>query len=117
MRGFVALCIVAFCAGLGAVVATRLSDEAVTVLAAVVVGVLAGLPTAILALVAMRVARRSGAEERPPAPAPHYPPVIVVGGAPPLPPAQPNGAEGAWRELEPPRRAFRVLGEDDSERG
>jgi len=143
VRGFIALCIIAFCAGLGVVVGNRMSSEAMAVVVGVVCGVLAGIPTAVLMLVAMRARDRRGGErgrrdgtplryvpdyERPPA---QYPPVIVVGGVPQpfdgpfdglrtslgtpqVPPARDAGAvEGAWREMEEPRRAFRVIGEDD----
>ncbi len=119
MRGFIALCIVAFCAGLGVVVGNRMSSEAMAVVVGVVCGVLAGIPTSVLLLIVVRAQQRGtakgrGGDERPVQP-PMYPPVIVVGGAPqPLPPAQqsPDTMDGAWRALEAPRREFRVIGEE-----
>jgi hypothetical protein len=138
MRGFIALCIVAVFAGLGVVVGQGLSAEAVAVVVGVVCGVLAGIPTAVLMLVAMRAQQRSvlssskgrGDEQPAPlrqaprwtregpqdvAPPAHYPPVIVVGGTQPVPPAQQNTStvDGSWRALEPPRREFRIIGEDE----
>ena len=91
-----------------------LSAEAMAVVVGVVCGVLAGIPTAVLLLVAMRSRDRRGAQAQPALPPAQYPPVIVVGGVPQqLPPARDAGAvEGAWRELEAPRRAFRVIGEE-----
>ena len=111
-------------AGLGAVVGSRLSTDAVAVVAGVVCGVLAGIPTAVLMLMIMRAQQRDvlssskgRGDERPAQPA-QYPPVIVVGGAQPVPPAQlppareAGAVDGAWRELEKQRRGFRVIGEE-----
>ncbi len=118
MRGFLALCIIAFCAGLGVVVGNRMSTEAMAVVVGVVCGVLAGIPTAVLMLVAMRARDRKGSQTQPAQPSPHhYPPVIVVGpgGSQPLsPPCQTsNTLDSDWRLLGAPRREFRIIGEDD----
>jgi len=92
-----------------------MSSEAMAVVVGVVCGVLAGIPTSILLLIVFRAQQRRGVNERPAQPPAPYPPVIVVGGVPQqVPPAREAGAvDGAWRELEESRRAFRVIGEDD----
>jgi len=110
-------------AGLGVIVGNRMSSEAMAVVVGVVCGVLAGIPTAVLMLVIMRAQQRGvlssskgrGIDERPAQPPASYPPVIVVGGAQPVPSAQQNTStvDGSWRALEPPRREFRIIGEDE----
>jgi len=118
MRGFIALCIIAFCAGLGVMVGNRMSSEAMAVVVGVVCGVLAGIPTSVLMLVAMRARDRRAAQAQPAQPQPHhYPPVIVVSpGGPqqlPSPYQAPDTVDGDWRSLSAPRREFRIIGEDD----
>ena len=131
MRGFIALCILAFCAALGLVVGNRMSSEAMAVVVGVVCGVLAGIPTAVLLLVLLRAQQRSAANGRSMQPAQNpdfgssqlrhswstsYPPIIVVGGAPSQPSLpvhpDPNTVDGMGWALETPRREFRVIGED-----
>jgi len=116
MRGFIALCIIAFCAGLGVMVGQRMSSEAMAVVIGVVCGVLAGIPTSVLLLVAIRARDRREAHSQPAQQQPQsYPPVIVVspGGQQLPPPAQdPNTVDSTWRALDIPRREFRIIGED-----
>jgi hypothetical protein len=118
MRGFVALCIIAFFAGLGIMVGNRMSSEAVAVVVGVVCGVLAGIPTSVLMLVVMRARDRRAAQAQPAQPQPHhYPPVIVVSpGGPqqlPSPYQSSDTVDGDWRALGAPRREFRIIGEDE----
>jgi hypothetical protein len=119
MRGLIALCIIAFFAGLGVMVGNRMSSEAMAVVVGVVCGVLAGIPTSVLMLVAMRARDRRAAQAQPAQPQPHhYPPVIVVSpGGPqqlPSPPGyQPfDTVDGDWRALGAPHREFRIIGEE-----
>lgn len=116
MKSVMALCIVAFCAGLGVIVGQRMSSEAMAVVVGVVCGVLASIPTSVLLLVAMRARDRRSAQSQPAQQQPQtYPPVIVVspGGQQLPPPAQdPNTVDSTWRALDTPRREFRVIGED-----
>lgn len=114
MRGLIALCIIAFFAGLGVMIGNRMSSEAMAVVVGVVCGVLAGIPTSVLMLVVMRVRDRRAAQAQPPT---HpYPPVIVVsaGGPQQLPsPYQTSDTlDGDWRALGAPRREFRIIGEE-----
>ena len=115
MRGFIALCMIAFFAGLGVMIGNRMSSEAMAVVVGVVCGVLAGIPTSVLMLVAMRARDRRSAQAQPQPH--HYPPVIVVnpGGLQQLPsPYQSfDAVDGDWRALGSPRREFRIVGEDD----
>jgi len=118
MRGFIALCIIAFFAGLGVMVGNRMSSEAMAVVVGVVCGVLAGIPTSVLMLVAMRARDRRAAQSQPAQPQPHhYPPVIVVSpGGPqqlPSPYQSPGTVDGDWQSLDAPRREFRIIGEAD----
>jgi len=116
MRGFIALCIIAFCAGLGLVVGNRMSSEAMAVVVGVVCGVLAGIPTAVLLLILLRAQQRSAANGRSIQQPSQYPPIIVVGGAQPQPSLpthpDPGAVDGAWRALDAPRREFRIIGEE-----
>lgn len=113
MRGFIALCIVAFCAGLGIIVGSRLSSEAVAVVVGVIAGVLAGIPTPLLLMIAGRQANRAPGPPQEVRQPPHYPPVIVVSGAAQLPPSRPSGdvADGQWWPAEE-KPEFHVLGEE-----
>ncbi len=140
MRGFIALCILAFCTALGLVVGNRMSSEAMAVVVGVVCGVLAGIPTAVLLLILLRTQQRSAANGRTMQPVRNpdfgssqlqhswstsqlrhswsasYPPIIVVGGTPSQPSLpvhpDPNTVDGMGWALEAPRREFRVIGEE-----
>jgi hypothetical protein len=102
---------IAFAVTLGFIVGTRLSDEALAVLAGAVCGVGAAIPTSLLVVM---VSRRR--DERVPPPAQPtvqhgmYPPVVVV--------APPGGQAGTrdWGMSSPPltmptQRQFTVVGE------
>ncbi len=73
MRGFIALCIIVFCAGLGVMVGQRMSSEAMAVVVGVVCGVLAGLPTSVLLLIVWRAQQRRIVDERQAPPSAQYP--------------------------------------------
>jgi hypothetical protein len=115
MRGFIALCIIAFCIGLGVIVGNRMSSEALAVVVGVTCGVLAGIPTAVLLLILMRAQQRGIGDQRAQQ-APQYPPIIVVGGtqSQPLLPThrEPSAIDGTWQPLGSPQREFRVIGEE-----
>lgn len=116
MRGFIALCILAFCVGLGLVVGNRMNSEALAVVVGVVCGVLAGIPTAVLLLILLRAQQRSAANGRSVQQPASYPPIIVVGGTQPQPSLpthqDPSAVDGPGWALEPPRREFYVIGEE-----
>lgn len=123
MRGLISLCIVAFCAGLGVMVGNRMSSEAMAVVVGVVCGVLASIPMSVIMLAVFRTQQRGvlssskgrSVDERPPASSSaQYPPVVVVnpGGHQQLPRQDAGTVDGSWRALEPPRREFRVIGEE-----
>lgn len=125
MRGLIALCVIAFCAGLGVIVGHRMSSEAMAVVVGVVCGVLAGIPTAVLILILMRTQRRQGPGAGLAQPqAQHYPPVIVVNPGGQQHPSDgiraslstayspADAVDGDWQSLGAPARQFRVIGED-----
>ncbi len=130
MRALFRLCLIAFCAGLGAVVALKLGTEAMAVVVGALMGVLSSLPVALLVLYATR--RRpigSGDEGDAPGPrlpqivtpaVPHQPPVpqIVVVPAPSLPGYRPMPSYWEMPAGPPPApREFHVVGDDESTPG
>lgn len=108
LRILAALAVVAFGVTLAVVVANRLSDEALAVLAGAVCGVGAAIPTSLL-IVAVTRRRDEPREQRSEAYRRPYPPVVVV--TPPT--GQYWSGERdtflpSWRE--PLRREFTVVG-------
>ncbi len=100
---------------LAVVVARQMSTEAMAVVIGIVCGVLSGIPTSVLVLVAMNrrdskaeVVRRQAAQSA-------YPPVVVVqGGAPQAFPPMLQG--GYWPSPMPSpsaERHFHVVGGDE----
>jgi hypothetical protein len=102
---FAAIVAVGFAIAAGAVVAQRLSDEAMAVLAGTVCGVAASIPTSLLIVMVTR--RR---EERSAAVPGVYPPVVVV-QPPPQPPATPGQQLQYLSPYAPPaQREFSIVG-------
>ena len=104
---FAGLVAISFAVTLAVVVGSRLSDEALAVLAGAVCGVGAAIPTSLLIVSVVR--RREEPRAQPYAPQGMYPPVIVV--------APPGGQQrpGDWTALPPSLRApmqrhFTVVG-------
>ena len=109
--------LVVFVAVLAVVVGKKMSAEAMAVVIGVACGVAAGIPTSVLLWVVLtrreqrreEIGRRAGA----------YPPVVVIQGGSPLPPASlpqgmPNGGYWAGPMPAPPvERQFHVVGGDD----
>ncbi len=118
LKAFGAVLVAAFVVTLALVVGNRLSEEALGVLAGVVCGVGAAIPTSLIILfVSRRHGDASGAErlrvghrDSDYAPRQPYPPVVVVS---PGSTHQPSRA--AWNALpsslsEPRERTFRIVG-------
>ncbi len=105
---FAGLVAMAFAVTLAVIVGSRLSDEALAVLAGAVCGVGAAIPTSLLIVAVSR--RQDERRVQPPAPqAGPYPPVVVV--APPGGQQRPND----WNMLPPSlaapaQRHFTVVG-------
>jgi len=114
MRRLLGLTVLAFAAGLGAVVGYRMSSEAMAVVVGVVCGVLASIPMSLLILVVSRRMDRQHYEERY-EPRPEYPPVVVVnpGGVQQLPPL--SSLPSSYPAHLPATREFKVIGEDTPE--
>lgn len=127
LRVYIGLIVVSFGGTLAAIVANRLGDEALAVLAGAVCGVGAAIPTSLLILVLVMGRRTTEREKSRPMSASPYPPVVVV-----APPAGSQTLPGRWRTetLEsypfppadapadhPGRRRFTVVGgeADDEE--
>jgi len=107
-----------FAVALAVVVGKKMSAEAMAVVIGVVCGVAAAVPTSVLLLVVLNrnERHRQYEEERRPAQAGRYPPVVVIqGGAPQaLPPGQPAG--GYWPAAYPGpsgQRQFEVVGGEE----
>lgn len=81
LRVYVGLMMVSFGGALAAIVAGRLGDEALAVLAGAVCGVGAAIPTSLLILALVMGRRKTDREQSQPMSATPYPPVVVV--APP----------------------------------
>ena len=110
MKIFAGLVTMAFAVTLAVIVGSRLSDEALAVLAGAVCGVGAAIPTSLLIVAVSR--RRDERRAQPPAQQQAtYPPVVVV--------APPGGQRrpGDWNALlpslaAPVQRHFNVVGEE-----
>lgn len=120
------LCLIAFSAGLGVMVALRLGSEAMAVVVGVLMGVLSSLPVALIVLYATRRRPTQPAEEashpwRQPAPPlasppPQLPqmPQIVVLSAPNTPAYRNMPAYWDASAMPAPApREFRVVGEEE----
>lgn len=120
------LCLVAFCAGLGAVVALKLGTEAMAVVVGVLMGVFSSLPVALLVLYATRRKPVDASDEGdasvsrlpqvlpPPLPQPPSMPQIVVVPAPSLPGYRPMPAHWETPTVPSPApREFHVVGDDE----
>jgi hypothetical protein len=117
-RGFkplVTLLVAAFVVTLGVVIGTRLSRDAIAVLAGVVAGVAAGVPTALLLLAVTRRREEEWVEGYDDAPRGTPPVIVVTPGTPP----QPQVPYYAPYALQPGTtrypRQFRVMGDDEEE--
>jgi len=116
MRGFVYLSVLGFAAGLGAVVGTRLTSDAMAVVIGVVCGVLASIPTSVFLLIlTRRFTERASSPATGIPPTPMYPPVVVI---------QPDGRVSGrssqtdpWTmpalETQPREPSFTVVGEEE----
>jgi hypothetical protein len=107
LKVFAGLMVTAFAVTLALVIGTRLSDEALAVLAGAVCGVGAAIPTSLLVVF---VSRRREERVRPPVQHGVYPPVVVV--------APPGGQQrhDDWSALSPSlnrpmQRQFTVVGD------
>ncbi len=105
-------------AAFSAVLAWRLSTDALALVAGVLLGLLALIPTVGLAALLLRGRLGGGAADAPAAPA-YQPPVIIVSGGyqpMPAPPAMPLANQNV---LPPPpaaqQRQFRVMGYEPAE--
>ena len=107
LKTLIALVVIAFAVTLAVVVGSRLSDEALSVLAGAACGVGAAIPTSLLIVAVSR--RRAEPQPQPPVPQGSYPPVVVVtalGG---------HQQTGGWNALPPSltapmSRQFTVVG-------
>jgi hypothetical protein len=107
LKVFAGLVALAFAVTLAVIVGSRLSDEALAVLAGAVCGVGAAIPTSLLIVAVSR--RRDERRVQPSAPQGPYPPVVVV-----APPGVQQRANG-WNALPPSsnapiQRHFTVVG-------
>jgi hypothetical protein len=106
LKVFAALMMLAFAVTLALVIASRLSDEALAVLAGSVCGVGAAIPTSLLIVAVTH--RRDGERVRPAPQQGSYPPVVVV--------APPGGQQRSSNWTFPPslaapvQRQFTVVG-------
>lgn len=107
LKIFAGLVVMAFAVTLAVIVGSRLSDEALAVLAGAVCGVGAAIPTSLLIVAISR--RRDDRQVQPSMSPGPYPPVVVV--APPGGQQRPYGWEGLPPSLAAPmQRHFTVVG-------
>ena len=112
---------IAFAVTFAVMVTKRMSSEAMAVVIGVVCGVVAAVPTTVLLMLALtrddRLGRDAGhARQQGRAGAGVYPPVVVIQGSGPQPPALPPGMAGYWPGATMgavDRRDFRVVGGDE----
>ena len=115
LRILAGLAITGFAATLAAVIASRLSDDALAVLAGAVCGVGAAIPTSLLLILLSRW--RDEPRARPPVTGPQgqYPPVVVI--TPPAGQQVPDAWDRPPPSMSESRRRFTVVGgaPDDTE--
>jgi hypothetical protein len=118
MKQIIAIVGLVFAVTLAVIVGRQMSTEAMAVVIGVVCGVAAGIPTAILLLVAVTRRDRQRAEEaeyRAAQSQRAYPPVVVIqGGAPQALPQGPQAGYWPAPPQGPPlQRQWHVVGGDD----
>ncbi len=106
MRAGIGLVGLAATVGLAIYLGQRISSEALAVLVGVVCGIVAGVPAAVLLLLASGRRERVEVDQLPMAPG-AYPPVVVVQGG-----GQPSSHWPAPLYAALPERDFGVTGED-----
>jgi hypothetical protein len=115
LKAFLIVAVLLFTMTLAVIVGTRLSDEALAVLAGAVVGVAAAIPTSLLIVTVVR--RRDEGRGRtmamPQQQQAQAPPVIVVT------PQNGQPGMGSWRDMPPSltmpqQRRFTVVGADST---
>lgn len=115
LKPLVVLLVAAFVVTLGVVIGTRLSRDAIAVLAGVIAGVAAGIPTALLLVAVTRRRDEEWVESYEEAPRSAPPVIVVTPGTPP----QPQVPYYAPYPLQAgtPRysRQFRVMGDDEED--
>lgn len=106
LRTFAALLAIAFTVTMAAIIAQRLSEQAMSVLAGAACGVAASIPTSLLIVWITRRKQEQPALQQPGA----YPPVIVVQTPPQA--GLPYSQQPAYMPpyLAPPQREFTVVG-------
>jgi hypothetical protein len=119
LKIFVGVVGLAFVVTLALIVGSRLSDEALGVLAGAVCGVGAAIPTSLIIVAVTRRRDASGTswgKDAPTSQQASYPPVVVIspqGGQ-----QQPSGWDGYPPSLSAPtQRTFTVVGEPSADRG
>ena len=115
LRPLVTLLVAAFVVTLAVVVASRLSRDAIAVLAGVIAGVGAGIPTALLLVAVTRRREEEWVEPYDEAPRGTPPVIVVTPGTPPQPQIPYYGSYSVPAGVPRYRRQFRVMGDDDED--
>lgn len=113
---------VTFAVTLAVVITNRLSDEALALIAGIVLGALAGIPTSLMAILAFQRSRRDPAGTQPnglphgaAAPGPQ-PPIFIVTGSGAQPVLPPHYAPDPASTLAlRGERTFTIIGEEATE--
>ena len=117
MKTVIKLAVIGFCTALGAVVANRMSAEAMAVVIGVVCGVLASIPMAVLIMLLTNRSQQRQVENLAAAMQAQQgqPPVIIVGSAYPQlgPGSQPW--PGSRPALGATEADFKILGDDETQ--
>jgi len=110
MKKVAALAIIAFAVTAGAIIANRMSTEAMAVVIGVVCGVLASVPASLLILAVS--GRRNGQQEEWKQARPTVPPVVVIQGGQPSQWNAPQLPAARWQNSP---RTFEIVGEGGEE--
>jgi hypothetical protein len=110
MKELLKLAVIAFSVTLGAVVANRMSGEAMAVVIGVVCGVLASIPMSVIILILTRRRGERDAERR----RETYPPVVVINPGSQQPQVNQLPSTFPTYPLEASPRQFKIIGQDEA---
>ncbi|MFQ5612412.1 MAG: hypothetical protein ACE5H9_09790 [Anaerolineae bacterium] len=118
MKRLVLFSSIAFAVTLAAIVAVRLSDQAIALIIGLALGMLSGIPTSLIVVFILRqrdAAQMRQAQQFPGGVRSQQPPVFIVTGAGAGPVSSPWLPRPAPTSLAPNERAFTVVGDESTD--